>query len=646
MYIREVVPSFDFVRLGLAVPLQQLGNVRLNLENHRRMIEEAVDKGVQVLSFPEMSLTGYSLGDLFHQQILQESVLDAIYQLSKIAEENRTLFFVVGAPFIYQGTLYNTALVYGDGKLLAIIPKSYLPSYDEFKESIYFHPAPDKTRTIKVRGIDNEVVFGTQVIFECKNERKLRIGIEICEDLWAVIPPSQKLTLNGASIILNLSASNELEGKSDYRRGLVKYQSDQCKTIYAYTSCGIGETTTDILFSGQTMVYESGDHIAELPQFSFENSMLVTDVDVGRIENHRIRDTVWAESVNHKNHTDFTKVEFSTKILEINGQNLLRRYDKHPLVPKQSERFGEIFDIQRHALALRAKRAKADKFVIGVSGGADSSYALLVCDGALELLGWGKNRIIAVTMPSVGTSDRTLSNIRELTDTLGIELYTLDITEQVKISLALINHDGSPDLTLENTQARIRYTNLFNIANRENGIVVGTGDLSELALGWMTYAGDHLNHYSINAGVSKTLVQALLKWYATEKPKLSGPLTSIVETPISPELLPPEEGLISQKTEDILGPYEVHDFFLYHFMTNRFPPRKLLYIASQTFEYSVEDIKKWLRTFITRFFKNQFKRSASPDGVKIGSVSLTPRSQWRMPSDAQVDTWLEDLEKY
>ena len=634
--------SYDYVRIGLAVPLQQLGDVRSNLENHLKIIEEAIDKGVQVLSFPELSLTGYSLGDLFHQQVLQETVLKSLIELERVAEKYRTLFFAVGAPFIYQGTLYNTAMIYGDGRLLAIIPKSYLPSYDEFKESIYFHPAPDKTRKIRVRGIKNEVIFGTQVIFECRNERKLRVGVEICEDLWAVIPPSQKLTLNGASIILNISASNELEGKSDYRRGLVKYQSDQCKTIYAYTSCGVGETTTDILFSGQTMVYESGDHVAELPQYSFENSMLVTDVDVGRIENHRIRDTVWAESVNHKNHTDFVKLEFTTKKVEINGHTLLRTYSRHPLVPEK-KRFQEIYDIQRHALAMRVRRAKAEKLVLGVSGGADSSYALLVCVGVLDLLDWEKDRILPVTMPSIGTSAKTLGNIRKLAKSLGLNLKEIDISAQIQESLNVIEHDGSADLVLENTQARIRYTNLFNLANKENGLVVGTGDLSELALGWMTYSGDHLSHYAINAGLSKTLILAMLKWYSENFIEVKG-LKDVLDTPISTELLPLKGGEIAQKTEELLGPYEVHDFYLYHFIANRFPPSKILYLAENTFEYSAELLKKWLKIFLTRFFRNQFKRSASPDGIKIGAISLSPRSQWRMPSDAQVTTWLEELD--
>ena len=636
---------FDYVRTGLAVPKLILADIAYNFKQHVKLIEQAMSEQVQLLCFPELSLTGYSCADLFHQQIFQESVIEHLAKFEEVSNKNHSLFFIVGIPFAYQGVLYPAAAVYGNGGLLAIVPKSFLPSYDEFKESVYFQSAPKKTTKIRIRMIPRAVIFGIHVIFECIQYPKLRIGIEICEDLWSVHPPSSNLALNGASIIFNLSASTEQITKGEERNVLIQSQSNRSKTIYCYVNAGIGETSMDVIFSGHSLIYELGKKLAELKSFDAENQILIQDVDIGKTENIRIRNNVWRESV-HDCEQNYQKVMFSCSFLNFSKENLLRKINSHPLLPANFETaFQSLLQIQANALAMRLKRAHARKIIIGLSGGLDSSYGVLVCVEALQVLNWKKDAILPITMPSFGTSKQTQQNVQELCKVLSLNLVEINITDIVKSILVSIKHSGTEDLVFENAQARVRTQILFDYANKINGLVIGTSDLSELALGWMTYGGDHLSSYGLNSGVTKTEIRAIMKWLATKRSDLNKIISLIIATPISPELLPPVSGKISQKTETILGPFEVLDFYLYHMIKNQFPPKKILFLASRQFAYTDEQLKKWLKTFYRLFFKNQFKRNSSPDGIKTSSLSLSPRSQWRVPSDIVANQWLSDIEE-
>ncbi len=647
----------DFVRVALCVPELQLANVSFNLEQHLELIQEAISRHAQVIVFPELSLTGYTCGDLFHQQVLLKSVETSLITLERVSQQHPETLIVLGVPISFNGVLYNCAAVFTGGNLVALIPKIYLPTYDEFKEKIYFSPGPFDVEEVTFPFMDHSLFFGKNIILQAVNKPAFQVAIEMCEDLWAPNPTSTSLALAGATVLLNLSASNELIGKVDYRRRLVRQQSERCLAAYCYVSSGPGESTMDLVFGGHALIYENGYLLGELPRFQLKSQLLIRDIDIERLVSERIRKTTWSDAVERESHKQVIKIPFRPRLLDFSQHEPIRTFDPHPFVPRTNDsrelniRCEEIIKIQATGLAMRMQRARAKKLVIGLSGGLDSTHALLVCIEAAKLLEKKPEEVIVpITMPGFGTTDHTKSNVMNLCQALGLSLQVLPINDIVSAHLQQLQHDGSADVTYENAQARERYQILFDKANQINGIVVGTGDLSELALGWMTYGGDHLSSYNVNASVPKSLIRFLIKWYAEHKAdaRTQSVLQQILETPITPELLPPsKDGSIRQKTEEEIGPYELHDFFLYHFIRHRFSPKKILFLASRAFngKYQKSEIKKWLIVFIERFFANQFKRSCMPDGPKVGTVSLSPRGEWRMPSDAHPTVWIEDLKR-
>ncbi|MHA1989318.1 MAG: NAD(+) synthase [Candidatus Hodarchaeales archaeon] len=649
--------NYGFVRISVAVPQLFLTNVDKNYVEHEKIVEKVSKTNSQVVCFPELSLTGYSCGDLFHQSKLQNKTTSALKKFQEVSSRFPKLLIILGTPFAYNGALFNCAAVYNDGKLKALIPKSNLPNYNEFKERIYFQPAPEKTIKIKIPDFGYEILFGRHVIF-CSEENQLfTIGIEICEDLWGVEPLSGKLALKGANIIFNLSASNELVGKAEYRNRLVRQQSERSISIYSYVSSGLGESTMDMVFGGHGMIYEIGNLLGELERYSLTNQTLTADCDVDRINQERIRNTIWGET-SVQNNINYEKCFFKSEDINFNNTALLRTVVQHPFVPQSTdsellnERCMEILTIQANGLAMRFQRAKSKKYVIGLSGGLDSTYALLVCIEACKVLSLPLKSIQAFTLPGHGTSQKTKLNTIELCKSLKIDLNEISITEITDMHLNQLEHSGDHDITFENAQARERTQILFDKANQINGLVIGTSDLSESALGWATYNGDHMSSYAVNITVPKTLIRFIIEWYRENKitaKKAKNILTKICETPISPELIPSDKNSdeIKQQTESIIGPFELHDFFLFHFIRRKASPKKILFLAKRAFneKYQEKDLKHWLNLFLKRFFANQFKRSASPDGPKVGSVSLSPRGEWRIPSDIDDPAlWLDDLD--
>lgn len=648
--------DYGYIRASIAVPKLFLTDVKANLKEHIRIIEGLVQKNTQFICFPELSLTGYTAGELFHQLHLIEVTLEALIDLQKISLKYPLVTIIVGAPIVHNGSLFNCAVIYNQGQIKAIIPKTYLPNYNEFKEKSYFQPCPAKTSLIYLSGFSEEILFGQNILFNDLQSPHLIFGVEICEDLWAPDPISTQLTLQGASIIFNLSASNEVVGKKEYRTRLVQQQSERCITAYCYVSSGLGESTMDLVFGGQGLIYENGELLGELERFQLESTDITVDIDVERLTAERIRNTVWSDAAQFSSGI-IERVRIHSKLLDLTNDTLLRHIHPHPFIPftpdssQLNERCLEILTMQANGLAMRFQRSQAKNFIIGVSGGLDSTYALLVIIESCNILDVPLNNIHALTMPGFGTSETTKSGISDLCKFLGVNLEIIPIQKAVEQHLSDLNHQGEIDLTYENAQARERTQILFDKANQIDGIVVGTGDLSEIALGWMTFNGDHMSSYNVNAGVPKTLIQFLIKWYAKHKlksQKARNQLLQILTLPISPELLPPSTtGIIQQRTEEVIGPFELHDFFLYFLVRYQFRPRKILYLAEIAFKskYDLDSIQKWLKVFLQRFFKNQFKRSVFPDGPKIGSVSLSPRGQWRMPSDVLVTSWLAELNK-
>lgn len=650
--------SYGFCRLTICSPKLTLSNVPENVRQICKVVTRVVKENSQVICFPELALTGYTCDDLFHQSVLQEAVLVGLHELKKLSSEFPSLLLVVGTPFVQDGINYNCAAVFNDGHLRALVPKTYLPTYDEFNERLYFSPAPLTTNEVKLRELGEEsVVFGTNVLFQANHDILLKIGVEVCEDLWSASPPSTTHSLNGATLLLNVSASNELVGKRDYRMRLARQQSERCLAVYAYVSSGVGESTNDLVFGGDGFVFENGTLIGELNRFQLINSVLTVDVDLEKVNNDRVRNTVWSDSC-VSGRTDPKVVEVELIPLDLKKEVIKRSFNRHPFVPytpdshSLNERCQEIFSIQSYALAMRMNRSQSQELVIGVSGGLDSTHALLVSLEAVQILGFGTKTVRALTMPGFGTSDATRKNITKLCEEIGVTFETIPISSVVEEHLKIIGHEGEQDVTYENAQARERTQILFDKANQHRGIVVGTGDLSELALGWATYNGDHMSSYGVNASVPKTLVQFLIKWYADHKTSseiVREVLYSILDTPISPELLPPsKEGAIQQITEERIGPYELHDFFLYYLVRHRFRPKKIHFLATKAFEgcYTSGEITHWLTLFLKRFFANQFKRTCLPNGPKVGSVSLSPRGEWRIPADLSPDVWLADLDNF
>ena len=637
--------TYGFLRVAAASPRVWLANPVKNAEEIIRMAGEASNNGTSVLVFPELCVTGYSCADLFAQERLLSAAEKAVAGIAEATKKLPTLL-AIGTPVRFEGRLYNCALLLKEGKLLGIVPKTYLPNAAEFYEMRWFQSGDKLAEPVEIEYAGQKALIGIRQLFKLGHAT---VGVEICQDLWVPLPPCTWAALAGAQVILNLSASNEALCKQDYRSMLVRSTSARLNAVYVYSSCGYGESTQDLVWGGSSLICENGVVLAENERFGRESSVITADVDVERLENVRSRNVNFREIL--ADVPAFVKVPAGDPAPTDFEKKLLKSIDPHPFVPsgdaeELSKRCREILDIQTLGLCTRLEHIGCRTAVIGISGGLDSTLALLVTARAFDRLGWERSRIIGITMPGFGTSGRTKSNADVLMEKLGITRREISIVPAASQHLKDIEHPlDKTDTTYENAQARERTQILMDVAGQEGGIVVGTGDLSELALGWCTYNGDHMSMYGVNASVPKTLVRTLVSWAAKEHfADAADVLNDIVATPISPELLPTDEkGAIAQVTEDIVGPYELHDFFLYHVMRWGFDPEKVLFLAKKAFagSYDAATIKKWLDTFYRRFFSQQFKRSCMPDGPKVGSVSLSPRGDWRMPSDASAAIWRE-----
>ena len=637
--------NYGFVKVAAAVPRVKVADCKFNSERLEGLITIAEGKGVQILTFPEMCITGYTCGDLFAQQLLLEQAEMALIQILNSTRQ-LDIISILGMPVVVNSTVINAAVVIQKGKILGVVPKTYLPNYKEFYEQRWFTSALQVSEN-SVRLCGQIVPMGNNLLFETA---ETTFGIEICEDLWATVPPSSSLALQVAEIIFNLSADDEGIGKHNYLCSLISQQSARCISGYVFSSSGFGESTTDVVFAGNGLIYENGYLLARSERFCMEEQLIINEIDVECIRAERRVNTTFA--ANKANCPGKEAVRISTEFVNSKDLNLTRTFNPHPFVPQGSElnsRCEEIFSIQIAGLAQRLLHTGARTAVIGISGGLDSTLALLVCVKTFDKLGLSRKDILGITMPGFGTTDRTYHNAIDLMNSLGVSIREISIREACIQHFKDIGHDlNIHDVTYENSQARERTQILMDIANQTWGMVIGTGDLSELALGWATYNGDHMSMYGVNAGIPKTLVKHLVQWVAEngmdETSKAT--LLDIVDTPISPELIPADEnGEIKQKTEDLVGPYELHDFFLYYFLRFGFRPSKIYFLAQTAFSgvYDDETIKKWLQTFFRRFFNQQFKRSCLPDGPKVGSISISPRGDWRMPSDASSAAWLKEI---
>ena len=631
---------FGYYRVGAAVHQTVVANPIANAKEVLRLIQQAYDQKIGVVVFPELTLTGYTASDLLLNQTLITAQNEALFDLLEATKKIDTIA-IVGIALLDANRLYNCAVVIQKGKLLGIVPKSYLPNKKEFYEKRQFVTGKNITDSTAFL-CDQEVPFGIDLLFT--DRENMTFGIELCEDLWAVTPPSNQLATNGANLLFNLSASNELIGKAAYREELVRTQSARCMAAYVYTSAGIGESTTDTVFGGDAMICEYGATLSRNERFASESHLIYADVDLERLQ--------WLR-MNESSYTDGARTD--ARLIGIDSipqtQETQRKPNPHPFVPsrfeEKQERCEEIVQIQAHGLIKRMSHTHISKALIGISGGLDSTLALLSTHKAFEMMGWDNKNIIAVTMPGFGTTDRTKNNAETLCKALGVTLKTIDISELALQEFEAIEHDKDEhSITYENVQARARTSILMNLANKMNGLVIGTGDLSEIALGWSTYNGDHMSMYALNSGIPKTLIQYVIEYFKSNE-MIASIIDDILATPISPELLPTKENEIVQQTEAIVGPYELHDFFLYHFIKYGAHPTKIRHLAVIAFDgkYSNETITQWLKVFLRRFFTQQFKRSCIPDGPKIGTISLSPRADWKMASDADVTLWLEELEK-
>ncbi len=623
---------YGFIRVAAATPQIKVADCSFNATEICSLISKASDAGVQAICFPELSLTGYTCADLFFTRRLQHDALTALEQIC-YHTASMPLITIAGLPLLLNGRLYNVAAIIQDGHVQGFVPKTHIPNSGEFYEKRWFVPgrtAPETT----VRFMDNEVPFGTDLLFRTPY---CSFGVEICEDLWAPVPPSSQLAMQGAELLFNLSASNEAIGKNTYRKQLISQQSARCHAGYVYASAGTGESTTDLVFGGSAFIAENGCLLAESERFTSGSRLLINEIDVERLTADRIRNTNFFAD----RQGNYRTVELDMPVLPPDA-SLHRIFGREPFVPRETDRqqsCNEIFSIQVAGLAKRWQHTQAKTVVIGISGGLDSTLALLVCVKTADILGYDRQRVTGITMPGFGTTGRTYRNAVDLMKALGINSREISIKEACLQHFEAIGHDPAKhDVTYENTQARERTQILMDVANQQNGLVIGTGDLSELALGWATYNGDQMSMYGVNAGIPKTLVRYLVQTAALQLDDTSKRiLFDVLDTPVSPELLPADDkGNIAQKTEDLVGPYELHDFFLYYFIRFGFTPEKILFLARQAFDgiYTDEVISKWLRTFMRRFYQQQFKRSCMPDGPKVGSINLSPRGDWRMPSDA------------
>ena len=645
----------NFIKVAAAIPVVKIADCKTNSERIFELIQIAENQGVEIICFPELSITAYTCGDLFHNSALIKNAENALkFLLEKTADFN--IISIVGMPFMVNNQLFNCAVVFRGGHIEGIVPKKYLPNNNEFYEHRWFSSAFDlkknipDTQTDEICFCEQAVPFEKDIVFYLENENlpkkedsEVAFSVEICEDLWAAVPPSSEQALAGSQIIFNLSASNELVGKSEYRKQLVAQQSGRCNAGYVYVSAGFGESSTDLLFASSALIAENGVILTESEKFSLDKQLIISEIDVERLRNERLKNSSFKRN-NFKN--NFVEKRFVS--CNDTEMTLTRKIPKFPFVPTGNdlnERCNEIFNIQSNALAVRLFHTKIERATIGVSGGLDSTLALLVAVAAFDKLKIPRTNIVGITMPCFGTTSRTKNNALALMSALGIT------SKEISIEKAVLQHfediEQNPDnhdVTYENCQARERMQVLMDYANKIGGLVIGTGDMSELALGWTTYNGDQMSMYGVNSGVPKTLVRHLVRWFAANSTdrNTSKILLDICDTPISPELLPSDEkGEIVQKTEDLIGPYELHDFFLYYFLRFGFSPEKILFLAENAFEnYTSAEIKKWLNVFIHKFFTQQFKRSCMPDGVKVGSINLSPRGDWRMPSDASAKEWL------
>lgn len=630
-----------FVKVAAATPDIRVADVAFNKEQICRMMDEAVLNGAKIVAFPELCITGYTCGDLFTQEVLLDHAREALFEIAAHTRDKDALFFV-GAPLSIEGELYNVVAALNKGRILGLVTKTFLPNYGEFYEMRQFREGPERARRILLG--KEWVPFGPQIIFEAKGMENLSVAAEICEDVWSPIPPSIQAAREGAAVIVNCSASDETIGKDAYRESLIGGQSARLTAGYIYANAGEGESTTDLVFGGHNMIAENGTILAVSRRF--ENGIIYSELDVNRLASERRKNTTFKMS----NERTLMRTEFDITITET---KLTRRFDSRPFVPdeekERAKRCEEILTIQAMGLKKRLMHTGAKSAVVGISGGLDSTLALLVTAKAFDALGLDRKKILAVTMPCFGTTDRTYNNACRMSLSLGAELREVAIKDAVTQHFKDIGHDPEDhSVTYENSQARERTQVIMDIANEIGGLVIGTGDMSELALGWATYNGDHMSMYGVNASVPKTLVRHLVRYYAdtTEDKELREVLYDVLDTPVSPELLPPKDGKIAQKTEDLVGPYELHDFFLYYFLRFGYAPGKIYRIARYAFHGEYEDavIYKWLCTFCRRFFSQQFKRSCLPDGPKVGTVALSPRGDWRMPSDACAASWMRDLE--
>ena len=636
--------NHGFVRVAAGIPSVKIADPSANTAGIVALMQQAVEEQVQMVCFPELCITSYTCGDLFGQGLLLDEAESALAELLK-ETEGLPVIALVGMPVRHGNRLYNAAIIVSEGLILGVVPKTHLPSYNEFYEARWFAPGSEVGREERIRLCGQTAAFGTDLLFQ--SEEGVTFSVEVCEDLWTAIPPSSRQALAGSQILFNLSASDELIGKHDYVRSLIAQQSARCIAAYVYASAGFGESSTDLLFAGNGLVGENGTILNVSQRFSMDPQLVMTDVDVDRLMADRRKNTCFSSEAE-----GYRRIGF--RLPETGERSLRREVNALPFVPSEEHiggRCEEIFNIQVNALVTRLKHTGIEKMVVGVSGGLDSTLALLVCAKAADRLGISRRSVLGITMPGFGTTDRTYSNAVGLIKGLGAEFREISIKDSVTQHFKDIGHDPSVhDVTYENSQARERTQILMDVANETGSLVIGTGDLSELALGWATYNGDQMSMYGVNASIPKTLVRHLVKWVAETAMEdgVRRTLLDIVDTPVSPELLPADEhGNIVQKTEDLVGPYELHDFYLYYTLRFGFGPKKVYYLARNAFgeAYDGTVIKKWLRTFYRRFFSQQFKRSAMPDGPKVGSVNLSPRGDWRMPSDASSALWIKEVDE-
>ncbi len=637
------INEHGFIRVAAASPKVKVADCYYNVSEIKSMIDVAEKENVQIICFPELSITSYTCADLFFQTALQQKAIESLFSLTDFMRNKPSMIVIVGLPLLVKNSIYNVAAVISYEGILGFVPKTYIPNNNEFYEKRWFAGSGDLNYFfVEINGESipvsvNGMIFHTPFA---------SFGVEICEDLWMPVPPSSKLTMQGADIIFNLSASNELVGKNEYRKSLILQQSGSCNAAYVYASAGCGESSTDLVFSGATIISENSKLLAEGKRFSFENEIIISDIDILAMRSDRLKNT------NFLPPQDESIQEIECDLEPVSVEKMHRIFNPYPFIPsleKEEEYLSEVFNIQTVGLTKRLNHTGIKTVTIGISGGLDSTLALLVTARTFDILGLPRENIIGITMPGFGTTTRTYTNAIELMKSLGVTVKEITIVNAVTQHLKDIEHDiNTHDVTYENAQARERTQILMDYANKTGGLVVGTGNLSELALGWATYNGDHMSMYGVNASVPKTLVKTLVRWIAnTQMDETSQKiLLDILDTPFSPELLPADnEGKIAQKTENFVGPYELHDFFLHRMLRYGDSPKRIYFIAQQAFVniYSSEEILKWFKVFYKRFFAQQFKRSCMPDGPKVGSINLSPRGDWRMPSDAVVKIWLEEL---